>query len=635
MLDSIRKSKNSLLILLVFGAIIVVFVFWGIGPTGGGGKADVVAYVNDEAITIDDYLTTYRNEFEYYKRNFQGDFTEEMAEEMGLKQRALDITINRTLVVQEAKDEGVKVTREEVQSAIMSMPAFQKNGVFDKETYFGVLKSNRLKPGDFEQSVRLDLMTAKMRQKIIDDLTVTPDEVADAYLAENREVRLDYAEVGSDRYVGEVEVTEEEARKYHELNAEEFMVPTKVDVFYAWVDLEDIASGIEVTDAEIKDYYESNQARFETRPEVKASHILVRAPAGDESAREEARKEAEGLLERLEAGESFAELAREHSDDPGSARKGGDLGWFARGIMVEEFEDAAFSLDPGQTSGVVETGFGYHVIRVEDARPAGVKPLRDVSGEIRKIVSWQKAQDEAEALLGGVESAMREASTVEELKEAASGEGIKSGSTGLVREGDESVGIFAEQRLTDTVFTMREGDVTGPVGVEDRVYVMKLVTRETSHVPTYDRIAEEVNSRVREKKAAEEAMAVADEILDKASAGGDLAKAAAEQGIKVGTTGYFSRADGLVPGLGLFVADRPGLFSLTAEAPLYNEVVGGDGSFYVFSLDDAREADLEGLGEVRDQLRQRLMAEKQDRAMSEWLERLRKESEIKYYPDKL
>lgn len=633
MLEGIRKKRNSLLILMVFAAIIIVFIFWGVGPTGNGGG--VVATVDGNKISTKEYLDTYRNEYEYYKSNFPGEFNEDVAEKLNLKQRSLDILINRTLVVKAARKNGVRVGKEEIQGAVTAMAAFQKAGVFDKDTYFKVLSANRLKPADFEENVRLDLLAGKMRQRVISNASVTDEEVKEAYNRENRGVNLSFVEVPTSRFIDTVEVSEDEAKGYLDLNRDEFMVPAQIDVFHAYVDYGEISGRIRLSDGELRDYYEANQARFETPPEIRARHILIKAKGKGPGAREAARGEAAEVLSMLKSGASFAELAKSRSDDPGTASKGGDLGWFPRGIMVKPFEDAAFSLEQGELSEVVESPYGYHIILVLDKKPAGRRPFEAVKGEIRKVLLRQKAQSEAAALLRPVEGAMRGAESVEDLRKAASGGLVHAVSTGLVVEGDKSVGIMRDQRIEDTVFTMRPGEVSSPVESGDRLYVIKLRDRIPAHVPMFEEIADKVTARMREKKAGEEALARAREIAGKARDGEDLKKLAAAEGLRFDSTGLFTRAEGFMPKTGVFVGNIPGLFELTEDKPFFDDVLSSEGGWYVVKLIGAREADPAGLAEVAPELSKRLLAEKQEEAMGKWLDGLRSSAKIRVYPERL
>ena len=357
MLESFRKRRNSAFIVVAFAAIIIVFIFWGVGPSGNGeNDSSVVATVNGEAIPYREYANLYKKEQEYYKETFKEQFTDEMARKLNLKQKAVDILINRTLAIDEAESQGMKVTPEEVQQAISAIPVFSKDGAFDKELYFKVLSSNRIKPAEFEKSVEADLMTARIREKVVKDVAVTDQELKDRYFEENRKVDLSFVAIDGAASAKSISVTDEEAREYLKKNASDFMVPARINAFYAYAGYEDMAAKAKFTEEEIKSYYEANKNRFETQPAIKARHILVRPDpkaADQEKAKAEARKKITDLLPKARSGAKFADLAKAFSQDPGSARQGGDLGWFQKGVMIKAFEEAAFALNKGDRKSVV------------------------------------------------------------------------------------------------------------------------------------------------------------------------------------------------------------------------------------------------------------------------------------------
>jgi peptidyl-prolyl cis-trans isomerase D len=372
MLEGIRKKRNSLLILLVLGAIIVVFIFWGIGPTGdGGGGGSVVATVNREAIGLKDYLGFYKRQTEYYRETYKDQFTDEMARSLDFKYQTLNIMINRVLALKAADDAGIKVSEEEVRGVIMGMQAFSRDGIFNEEQYFKTLSANRITPSEFEESIRSDIIADKMRHKVTAAVSVTPEEVKKAYFDEFRMVDLAYIEISGERFSKSVRVTDEEAKAYLDESSSEFVVPAQVRAFYAHAPYDDFTKMVKVTDTEIKGFYERFPERFSRPEEVRARHILIRPEyKGKDRAEDEAeaKKKADEVLELVKRGEDFGALAKRLSDDPGSAQKGGDLGWFARGVMIKPFEDTAFSLEAGSLSGVVKTEFGYHIIKVGGAQ---------------------------------------------------------------------------------------------------------------------------------------------------------------------------------------------------------------------------------------------------------------------------
>lgn len=642
MLESIRKRKSSLLVLLAFGAIIIVFMFWGIGPTGNGGGngQDIVARVDGQPIYTRDYSRVYKQQLEYYRRTFKGQFTSEMAEKMNLKQSSLDFLINRALVLGAASEAGVSVTKEEVQAAIMEMEVFQKNGAFDQDLYYQVLSANRIKPAEFEQSIEQDIIANKMQSRVVADITVTDQEVREAYLKENRKIDLEYAAYDAMKLKSEMEVTEEEARKYLEINSSEFMVPKKVKAFYVYADFNQLASSAEVSPEEVREYYEANTPQFEIPAKAKASHILVRPDPehpDQEAARAEARQKAEDILRRLDAGEDFSELARQYSDDPGSSGKGGDLGWFSRGVMVKQFEDAAFGLEKGRTSGLVETPFGFHIIKVVDKKPAEVAPLDKVEPQITKILSWQKGQTRAKEVIDSLAKPLGEAEDIDALKKAAAGKPVTSVTTPLFSEKSAPEEVTEERDLLDVIMYLREGEVSEPLKTPERIYLVKLLEEHDAHVPEFSEIKDDVFEAVRRKKAVEEALKRSENLLERVGAGEvELREAARLDSMEYGTTGFFTKKEGFMPKVGVFIGDKDGLFLLPKDKPVYPDVVPHEGKFFVFKLRRAEAADPSELkSSTRAEIRGALMAAKQREAVEKWLDGLREDAEVEIRQDLL
>lgn len=640
MLEGIRKRRNSLVILLAFAAIILVFVFWGVGPnTGGDGDQGAVATVDGERITVKEYANLYKRQFDYYKQTFKDQFNDEMAKKLDLKRRSVEILINRSLAIKAAKADGLEVSASEVQDAIKAIPAFSRNGVFDKDAYFQTLSANRLKPAEFEKSVEMDLLTMKMREKVLKDVSVSDEEVMAEYRTVNRKLDLDYIGVSGAAFKKEVSVTDDEAREYLKKNGSEFMVPVKVKAFYAWAGIKEAAGKVKVTDAEIREYYEKNLKQFETPEEARARHILIRPDAKEadkEKARAEARAKAGELLKKLKTGASFAELAKANSEDPGSARLGGELGWFPRGVMVKSFEAAVFSLKKGELSPVVETEFGYHIILLEEKRDAGVVPLNKARESIVESLKGKKSKIDARDAVVSIEKAFKEARTVDELKKAASAnKDIKTATTGLFSEDDKKTVLATNESLKNSIFFLRAGDTTQIVDGGDGYYIVRLLEKVDAHVPGYDEIAGDVKEKVASIKANERARQKAEEILSRVKGGEDLKNVAKKENYKVESTGYFSRVDGFIPGIGAYAAENDKLFALNEAAPVYPEILGQDGKFYILRLKGVKEAPEEGIAQMKEELKSRILARKQEEVLSKWLDGLRSKASIQVYENML
>lgn len=640
MLESFRSKRNSIFVVVVFAAIIVVFIFWGVGPSGDGSGQNVVATVNGEAISVRDYTSLYKRETEYFKETLKDKFTDEIAEKMNLKQRALDILINRSLAAEAARDEGIEVTTEEVQKAIQSIPQFGRDGAFDKDVYFKVLSSNRVKPADFEKSIEADIITARMREKVVKGVVVTDEEVTKAYLRDNRKIDLAYIAIDPSMFLGNVEVTEAEAREFLKINGAIFMEPARIKAFYAYADFNLFTRNVKFTPEEIKGYYEKNPKEFEIPGAVKVRHILIRADAAAADAareKEEARAKAGEILKKIKGSANFAAIAKQFSQDPGSAANGGDLGWFKKGVMVQAFEDAAFALKKGEVSPVVETEFGFHIILAEEKKEPGQVSVKDAEPMIKNAMAEYKGKNAAKEALMGLEKAFKSASGADDLKKAASSvKGVKSVLTPLFTSKDKAVELASNDMLSDEAFALKSGEVSPVLEAPQGVYLLKIIERQDAAVPDYEKIAAQVKKAVGQKKAAAAASKKADELLARLRSGEDLKAISSKEKFKVEQTGFFSRMDGFMPRTGVYAADKEKLFELTDKAPNFDSTVEHKGRYYLFSLNAAKDADPAGLDGGKAQfIKERLLSTKQEEALNGWINGLRQKAEIQVFKERM
>ncbi len=633
MLEGIRKRRNSAIILVAFAAIIIVFIFWGVGPSGNGGNdPGVVATVDGEPITQREYANLYKRQVDFYRETFKDQFTEEMVQKLDIKRKSIDILINRILALKEAGSRGIEASEKEVQDAIRAMPAFSNNGSFDKDLYFKVLSSNRLNPAEFEKSVEADIITAKIRAEILKDVAVSEDEVRKRYFEENRKVDLKYIAVDSAAMKGDVKVTDEEAKEYLKKNASDFMAPLKVKAFYAFARYGDFSGKAAVTEAEIKEYYEKNKRQFEAPAAVKARHILIRpdAKAADkDKAKADAKAKAEEVLKKVKSGADFPALAKQVSQDPGSAKQGGELGWFQKGVMIKAFEDAAFALNKNEVSGVIETEFGFHVLKVEDKKDAGFLPVSEAEPSIREALAAQKSVSLAREALMKLDSKVSQAKSDDELRKAASSEkGIKASLTGYFSENDQKEELARNQDLSLALFSLAPGQGSRIIDTDDGAWLLRVVDRKDAHVPDFTEVESKVKDKIALDRAEIDAKTKAQQILERLKNGEEMAKVAAAEKLRVDSTGFFGRVDGFMPRTGIFVGDKEGIFSLEEKAPYFAEVLSQNGRHYVLKFSGVKEAQEAGFEMRKEDIRSRLVAEREDEVLSKWLNGLREKSEI-------
>ena len=398
MFDAVRNNKR---IVQVFLALITLpFAFFGVDSymrnAGSGGD---VASIGDMKITQQQFQQTLREQQDRLRTQLGDKFDPKMLENPEARKAILDDLINQRLLLVEARKKHMVASNEAIRQAISGIDTFKVDGKFSSERYEAALRSQGMSPAGFEAQLRQDL-TLQQLAGAIGQSGLVARTVADRLLALQTEKR-DVAEyrLSLDGYLGKVKLADDASKKFYDANAKQFETPEQAKADYVVLSMDAIAAQLAVTDAEIKSWYDSHKDRYVQPEERRASHILI---ASEKLGKDKAKTKAEALLAEIrKTPTAFAELAKKNSDDPGSASKGGDLGYFGRGTMVKSFEDAAQSLKEGEISGVVESDFGFHIIKLTGIHAAKEKPLADVRSEIeaelKKSAGSRKFAEAAEA----------------------------------------------------------------------------------------------------------------------------------------------------------------------------------------------------------------------------------------------
>ena len=397
MLDIIRTQASSWGIKILFGLIIIVFVFWGVGSMNGP-KDSVVAYVNEEPILLNDYQQELRRTVDSI-RSQNPNANLEGPEMVQVKSQVLNTMVGNILLLDEARKMGITVSNDEVRKNILDIQAFRdQEGKFNYKVYEFILKQQGQTPTSFELKIQQYLMLKKLQEFVGLAANVTPSEAKDVFdfLYETRQI--DYLLFDAKDYLDTVSVTDKEINTYYGDHQDMFMDPAAYRIKFIEFSPEALAETQKVSDEEAKQYYEAHSDKFFQKEVVKAKHILIEPKTKDEAGKKAAEAKIKEIQGKLLAGEKFSDLAKKYSDDA-SAKDGGDLGWFGRDIMVEPFEEAAFALKAGEVSPPVETRFGYHLILVEERREAGQLPFDEVKDQVIKAVAEEKAIDNMDRLL--------------------------------------------------------------------------------------------------------------------------------------------------------------------------------------------------------------------------------------------
>ncbi|HEY8516942.1 MAG TPA: SurA N-terminal domain-containing protein [Candidatus Binatia bacterium] len=635
MLHFVRRHAQSKFVKVVLGIIILVFVLWGVeAVVSGGNPLTTVAIVDGKPISQIEIARAERSMAEAYREAYKGNFTPEVRKALNLRQRALDGLIDRLVLLNQAENLGIEITDQELRDVIVDSRGFAPGGRFDKNYYVRALRSIGLTPAEYEAMRREDLAAERLQQIVLDGVTVSDQEVRDAVVAREEKRSLAFVKFPASDETGSVEVTDEELEKFFEANKQRYQEPEKVKVELLAYAPEKFSDEVEVSEEQINEYYEANlKTRFTQPHEVKARHILIRvAPDASDETKAEARKRIEEVQEKLRNGADFAELAKEYSDDVGSKENGGDLGFFPRGRMTPAFEEAAFSLEPGEISEIVETPFGLHLVRVDEVREEREKPLDEVRDEIvqalKKEAGTEKAREVAEedqkALVGG-----------ESIDAIAERRGLTVERPAPMTRGAAFPTVGRSMPLTTALWELPPGGYTEPTDVNGTVVIAKLVEKVPSRTPELAEVKDRVEAAYRLERGTEAAKKKAEELRAAAASAGSLEKAAEAAGKQVETTPEFARVGGYVPEIGPSMELKDAAFALTEDKRLPDQVFVVTSDAFVVELKERTVPSDEEIAKKMDETRQSILERRRADVFQRYLQELKTKAQIEVNADRL
>jgi peptidyl-prolyl cis-trans isomerase D len=620
-LDTMRKSADSPVLKGLFVAIVVVFIFWGVGSMRTS-SVDIAARVNDEIITRRDFDRTYQNVANAYREMAPQGLPEDF-----IQSQAISQLVTTELLIQEADRLGLSVGDDELRDSIKAMPQFQVEGRFDKDNYVEVLRLNNLKPGDFEALQQRQLLAGKVQELVRRGAHISQEELRERFRYENERVDLRFVRVPAANFTGQVTLTDEDVQKYFAEHQEKYREPERVRLELIEFRPQDFAARVTPADTEVQAYYDAHLDDYAKPEEVRARHILFKlGPDATDAQKAEARKKAEDVLAKVKAGGDFAELAKQHSEDS-TAAAGGDLGLFGRGVMTPAFETAAFALEPGQTSEIVETPFGLHLIRLEEKLPERQEPLDAVKASIIDMLKTQQARQLA---LKQVEQAHEKLLDGAPLPQVAADASLEV-QTPPPFGAQEPIGTLGPRpELAKEAFNTEVEDVGEIVSDGTGYTVFRVVERLPSVIPPLDRVRPKVEADLRAERATALAKTHAQTLLEKLKARPDLAALAQEEGLKLEESTQIGRQGTYLPNLGNAPDLKDAAFVLTAEAPVAPAVYDVNGDAVLAVLAQRVPADDARFDSEKTALSERLQQQAEATALRNFLDQLRKQARIEY-----
>jgi peptidyl-prolyl cis-trans isomerase D len=620
MLDFMRKHAQSWMIKAALGAVVVVFIFWGIWAPREGRQRELIK-IGDYVITVTEARNYYHNMRDRYQSIYGERFNEDMARKLNLKERAVKDLVNRILLLQEAHRLGLKVGEEELESSIHSIPAFQKDGIFDQVTYSRALQRVRMNPKEFEANQRDLLLINKLQGLIISSVRVSEREIQEAYRQSFERINLERISLNPDDFKA-VSITPEELKEFFSKHKEDFKTPAKVKIRYLLFEPKDFFRQVPVSAKEIEDYYQNNKEKFGQPKRVKVRHILIKAEAQDKEGSVKARQKAESIREQAAQGKDFARLAKQYSEDLGTKDRGGDIGLISKGMVVPEFEQAAFSMKAGEISGVIQTPYGFHILKVDEIQEASTQPMEKVKDQIEALLKNRQARGLAYDM---ADQAFAQASKDKTLDKFAEEKKLTVKETPLFSAEDK---IDLDPKLKTSALSMGKGDVSPPLRAGETFAVMQAVEKQEARIPDLKEVEGKVTEALRKQKQKDMALAKAKELLEKLKKGSAFKALAAQEGLKVEETGFFPRASAppkVSPSEDMLKA----LTALSAKNPYPESPIFQDGRYLILHLKEVKEIDRSQFDSQKENYRRGLLMQKQETVLGSWVENLLENAKAK------
>ncbi len=542
MLDKLREGAQGKVAKVILGLIILSFALAGVGSYLNGPARTAPATVNGNDISAPALENAYRNERARMESQMGEAFNQLAANPDYMKQfrrGVLDRLIDQALIDDKARSLGLRVSDEQIKQAIVAMPEFAENGKFSNDRYLQLIRRAGMTPEMFRDSLRQDMVRQQLMGAVLGSEFALKGEAEqlDRLYNQTRDLRL--IRLAASAYVDGIEVSDAEVEQFYKANSARFMNDETVKVDYLLLDAANLGKNIKVTEQDAQDYYDQHQDLFQRPERRQVAHILI--PFGkDEKAAEQ---KAEAVLAKAKAGDDFAALAKADSSDTFSAKKGGELDWFEKGVMDPAFEKAAFALaKAGDLSAVVKSPFGFHIIKLLGVEPAKTNPFVDVMSDTIARLQSEKAKEQFFAEQQKMADSSFE--NPDSLDLTAEAMGLQVQSTGYFSQADAPAPLNDPKVLSVAFSEQLRDDNTNSDVIEladGKALVLHIMGHQPKAAKPLAEVKEQVITAIKHDKASEVARGKAQGLLDKLKAGENVQADLTALGLKVDTHTGVSR----------------------------------------------------------------------------------------------
>ncbi|MHC1791673.1 SurA N-terminal domain-containing protein [Solidesulfovibrio sp.] len=589
MLDPMRKYAQSWGIKLIFGLIIIVFVFWGVGSFQGD-KATLLATVDDQPILIKDYEKAFQENLRLVKSK-NPNVTDKDLQDGGFRWQVFGNMVTTLLLENQAQKLGITVTPEELRAEIAKIPAFQNESKqFDTKRYETLLKANDLSPGEFESDFRQQLLQEKVVSFVGLPATVAESEARSIFDFMREQAVITYLPFAAADFAKDVTISDEQIKTYYDGRKDEFATPAQVRIDFVEFTPRAMSKPAEITEAEIEADFKANAKKYERPEQVHVRHILMMLPPDapkDVVDAAEARMKA--MAEQVRKGADFATLIPKDATNPDGIL-GEDWAWLPKGSLPKEFgpfEEKAFALKKDEVSEPVRTTLGLHLIQGGERQAAGQRTLAEVKDDIRAELAEQRAADKLTKALDVVQEKL---SSGEPLEAAVAAEQVALKTSEFFAKDNPPADLGLSEQALEAIFALKKGQTAdAPLSTQDGFLLVRAAEIKEPGVEPLEAVADVIKTRLTSEEALKRAKAKADEAAKAMETPEGQKKLLAENKAKIATSQPFSR-QGFIPGLGMapvlvqtaFEAREPGWFKTA---------FGVSGAYVLAGLDKRIPAD--------------------------------------------
>jgi len=635
MLQLIRDRFQGIFVWTFVTVIVVAFAMVGISSYLGNDGQSYVAKVNDTPIPLSDYQSAFQRERALRLQIFGDDISPALLKEEVLQRAALDRLISAELVAQAADDSGFRIANVQLGSQIRQMKEFQNNGQFDQQVYTRVLVSQGLTEEHFEASLRHDMLARQFFNGLTDSVLLTGHDTDRLLSLRKQQRRFGYMVLETAVLVDSIKVDDAAIQKYYDEHGADFNTEAQVSVDYIELSPDSLDVQDMPDEQNLKKMYAEQQAEFSNGEERRASHILIKPEDESDAGQKAAKAKALDLLRQLRAGADFAELAKSSSADPGSARQGGDLGYFSRGMMVGAFEDKAFSMNKGEISEPVKSPYGYHIIKLTDIRAGETQSFEEVRDKLVKRYRQEMAEEQYYEVLDQLTNLTYENPTTLSLAAEELGLKLKTSAMFTRHRGD---GIAGDERIREVAFSddvLEAGNNSEVLTLgENHVLVLRIHDRHPASQRPLAEVSDDIAALLRQQQASDQLRQRGEGIVTRLQDGEDASALARAQGSEWNTSGFVDRFEDSIDKdvlQQIFRMTRP-----TADAPTTAGSTLPNGDYIIATLYAVRNGKPDEVdAKQRESIAQSRQSGLGQEIGAKIMDSLKQRADVVEYPDKL